>query len=222
VGRDLNALVRPVTVADLDAVAAIFAWYVEHTVTTFEETPRPVREWDELRVLLSDLGLPFLVAESDDGIAGYAYASPWRRKSGYRHTVENSVFVAHHLTGQGIGRLLLTELLSSCSASGARQVIAVIADSDDPASAALHAALGFTEAGRLAQVGYKHGRSIDTLLMQRWLPQQPRSPAQVECVADSASWAGVADSASWAGSSCAGFSSTGFRTALGLSPGCSR
>ena len=166
----LNARLRPVTTADLGAVAEIFGWYVQHTVTTFEETPRAVREWDELRVLLDGLGLPFLVAEADGGIAGYAYASPWRQKPAYRYTVEDSVFVAHDLTGKGTGRLLLGGLLSACSASGARQVIAVIADSDDPASTALHTAFGFAEAGRLEHVGYKHGRWIDTLLMQRSLP----------------------------------------------------
>jgi phosphinothricin acetyltransferase len=172
VGRaGLSALVRPVTTADLDAVSEIFAWYVQQTATTFEETPRPAREWDELHVLLSDLGLPFLVAAEADGrIAGYAYASPWRRKPAYRHTVEDSVFVAHDLIGRGNGRLLLGELLSACSASGARQVIAVIAETGDPASTALHAAFGFTGAGRLRHVGYKHGRWIDTLLMQRSLP----------------------------------------------------
>ena len=129
-----------------------------------------MREWDELRVLLDGLELPFLVAEADGEIAGYAYASPWRQKPAYRYTVEDSVFVAHDLTGRGTGRLLLGGLLSSCSASGARQVIAVIADGDDPASAALHAAFGFAEAGRLEHVGYKHGQWIDTLLMQRSLP----------------------------------------------------
>ncbi len=129
-----------------------------------------MREWDELRVLLDGLGLPFLVAEADGGIAGYAYASPWRQKPAYRYTVEDSVFVAHDLTGKGTGRLLLGGLLSACSASGARQVIAVIADSDDPASTALHTAFGFAEAGRLEHVGYKQRRWIDTLLMQRSLP----------------------------------------------------
>jgi len=165
----LNALLRPVTADDLGAVAEIFAWYVEHTVTTFEETPWAAREWDELRALLNRLSLPFLVAEAAGRIAGYAYAGPWRRKPAYRHTAEDSVFVAPDLTGQGIGRQLLGELLSSCSAGGARQVIALIADSGDQASTALHKALGFAEAGRLTRVGYKHGRWIDTVLMQRSL-----------------------------------------------------
>jgi L-amino acid N-acyltransferase YncA len=171
VGRaGLNVRLRPATTADLGAVAEIFGWYVQHTVTTFEETSPAVQEWDELRVLLDGLELPFLVAEADSGIAGYAYASPWRRKAAYRYTVEDSVFVAHDLAGRGTGRLLLGGLLSSCSARGARQVIAVIAGSDDPASTALHTAFGFVEAGRLEHVGYKHGRWINTLLMQRSLP----------------------------------------------------
>ena len=97
----LNVRLRPVTTADLGAVAEIFGWYVQHTVTTFEETPPAVQEWDELRVLLDGIELPFLVAEADSGIAGYAYASPWRRKPAYRYTVEDSVFVAHDLAGRG-------------------------------------------------------------------------------------------------------------------------
>ncbi len=166
----LNAVLRPVTVTDLDAVSEIFAWYVQHTVTTFEETPRCFREWAEIRTLLNDLGLPFLVAEEDGKLAGYAYASPWRRKPAYRYTVEDSVFVAAGLTGRGIGRLLLGGLVSSCASGGARQMIAVIADTGDQASAALHRAFGFTDAGRLRQVGYKRDQWIDTLLMQRSLP----------------------------------------------------
>ncbi len=166
----LNALLRPAATADLDAVAEIFAWYVKNTVTTFEEIPRAAGDWEEISALLDGLGLPFLVAEVDGVIAGYAYASPWRRKPAYRHTVEDSVFVERGQTGRGIGRQLLGGLLSSCSASGARQVIAVIADTGDQASAALHRAFGFTDAGRLRQVGCKHGRWIDTILMQRSLP----------------------------------------------------
>jgi L-amino acid N-acyltransferase YncA len=170
VGRArLKTVLRPVTAADVDAVSEIFAWYVQHTVTTFEETPRSILEWNELRVSLHGLGLPFLVAESDGKVAGYTYASPWRSKPGYRHTVEDSVFVAHGLTGRGIGRLLLGDLLTSCAASGIRQVIAVIADTEDEASTGLHRTFGFADAGRLTRVGYKHERWIDTLLMQRSL-----------------------------------------------------
>jgi phosphinothricin acetyltransferase len=134
---------------------------------TFEEKARTEREWAELFVRLKGLDLPFLVAESNGEIDGYGYASPWRGKPGYRHTVEDSVFVARGRAGRGIGRLLLTGLLDGCARSGVRQVIAVIADTGEPASAALHEALGFRAVGRLEAVGYSRGRWIDTLLMQR-------------------------------------------------------
>ena len=159
--------IRPVAPGDLAAVSAIFAYYVEHTVATFEETPRSLRDWDELAVRLHGLDLPFLVAESGGEVSGYAYASPWRSKPAYRHTAENSVFVAPGGTGRGLGRLLLGGVLDGCRRGRTRQLIAVIADTGDPASAALHEAFGFTVAGTLTAVGYKHGRWIDTMLMQR-------------------------------------------------------
>jgi L-amino acid N-acyltransferase YncA len=160
--------VRPVCPADLDQVAEIFGWYAVNSLATFEELPLPHSDWARRAGELAELGLPFLVAEADE-IAGYAYAGPWRRKPAYRLTVENSVYVAPGRTGSGIGRLLLTELLAKCTEAGVRQVIAVIADSGDPASVGLHLACGFTQVGRLAGVGFKQGRWIDTLLMQRAL-----------------------------------------------------
>jgi L-amino acid N-acyltransferase YncA len=161
--------VRPLTDADLDQVSEIFAWYAINSVATFAEGPRSDREWQDLRAILADRGLPFLVAESDGAIAGYAYASPWRSRPAYRHSVEDSVFVAPGRTGQGVGRALLTHLLAASAAAGARQMIAVIADTGDDASERLHARCGFRQAGHLSAVGYKHGRWIDTLLMQRSL-----------------------------------------------------
>jgi len=166
-GTSLTAVIRRLRPADIPPVSEIFGWYAQHTVVTFEESPRPGQEWAELSVLLADLGLPFLVAELDGSVAGYAYAGPWRRKPAYRHTVEDSVFVAPALTGRGIGRQLLSELLAACGTAGVRQMIAVIADTGDPASIGLHSAFGFTAAGRLKAVGYKHGRWVDTVLMQR-------------------------------------------------------
>jgi L-amino acid N-acyltransferase YncA len=148
-------------------VASIFGYYAENTVATFEQSPRPVRDWAELSVRLRGLDLPFLVADSGAEIAGYALLSPWRSKPACRHTAEDSVFVAPHATGRGLGRRLLGGVLDAAGRASVRQVIAVIADTGDPASAALHATLGFTLAGRLTAVGYKHGRWIDTLLMQR-------------------------------------------------------
>ena len=164
---DAQPTVRPATAGDLDAVAGIFAHYVTSSVFTFEEVPPTVAQWRQRLVALAENHLPFLVAEVDGTVAGYAYASPWRPKPAYRHTVEDSIFLAPGYQGKGLGRLLLDALLSACAAAGCRQVIAVIAGSGDPASVALHRACGFTEAGRLTQVGYKHGRWIDTVLLQR-------------------------------------------------------
>ena len=114
-------------------------------------------------------------------VCGFAYASPWRPKSAYRHTVEDTVYLSPGCTGRGIGSALLGTLLAGCAAAGARQVIAVIADTGSDASAALHRRFGFTQAGLLSGVGRKHGRWIDTLLMQKELMQkelESRGPAR--------------------------------------------
>lgn len=168
--NQLNGTVRPVTAADLTWVAEIFGWYAENSVATFEDSPRSMAWWREHAAELADLGLPFLVAEASGAIVGYAYAGPWRRKAAYRATAEDSVFISPAHTGQGIGHQLLARLLVACSEAGVRQLIAVIADSGSDASVRLHSSAGFTQAGRLREVGFKHGRWIDTVLMQRSLP----------------------------------------------------
>jgi L-amino acid N-acyltransferase YncA len=165
--RAADAVIRPVTADDLGEVAAIFGHYVTSSVVTFELTPPGVEHWRRLRNDLAARGLPFLVCERAGRVAGYAYAAPWRARPAYRHTVESTIYLAPDHTGQGLGRELLGALLRHCAQAGVEQVIAVIADSGIPASAALHRACGFTEAGRLRNVGRKHGRLIDTLLMQR-------------------------------------------------------
>ena len=173
----LNAIVRPAMPADLGQVSEIFGWYTLNSVATFEEAPRTAADWSRLAAELAELGLPFLVAEVGGAVAGYAYAAPWRHKPAYRATVEDSVFIAPGHTGRGIGRLLLTDLLTGCAAAGARQVIAVIADSGAEPSVGLHESCGFTHAGRLADVGYKHGQWIGTLLMQRAIGASGLRPA---------------------------------------------
>ncbi len=152
--------------ADLDAVARIYAHYVEHSVATFDLEAPDRAFWSAKVADLSDAGWPFLVAVADGEVTGFAYAAPWRAKPAYRQTVEDTIYLAAGATGRGIGRRLLTELLGRATANGARQVIAVIADGGDATSMALHRALGFAEAGRLRAVGFKHGRWLDTVLMQ--------------------------------------------------------
>jgi L-amino acid N-acyltransferase YncA len=163
----VDPVVDPATPADLERVADIFAHYVWNTAATFEETPPTVADWRRRLDDLAGLGLPFLVARTGGEVAGYAYASPWRRKPAYRHTVEDSVYLAAGRTGQGLGRALLGPLLTRCADAGLRQVIAVIADAGAEASVALHRSFGFVDAGRLTAVGHKHGAWIDTVLMQR-------------------------------------------------------
>jgi len=164
-----SAVVRAAVPADTTQVAAIFAHYVRTSVVTFEEVPPTAADWHQRLDELAGSNLPFLVAESDAALAGFAYASPWRPKPAYRHTVEDTVYLSPGHTGRGIGSALLGGLLARCADAGARQVIAVIADSGSDASAALHRRFGFGEAGRLTAVGRKHGRWIDTVLMQRGL-----------------------------------------------------
>ncbi len=164
------SVVRPAAPADADQVAAIFAHYVTTSVATFEEVPPTAADWRRRLGDLNGANLPFLVAEDSPGtVCGFAYASPWRPKPAYRHTVEDTVYLSPRHTGRGLGSALLGGLLAGCADAGARQVIAVIADTESDASAALHRRFGFTEAGRLAGVGHKHGRWIDTVLMQRAL-----------------------------------------------------
>ncbi|WP_214414114.1 GNAT family N-acetyltransferase [Sphaerisporangium fuscum] len=164
-----EATIRPARRDDLTAVAEIYAHYVAGTVITFEETPPTVADWGQRLDDLTRRGLPFLVAETAGEVAGYAYAGPWRPKPAYRYTVEDSIYLAPGRTGQGLGGALLEALLAGATAAGARQMIAVIADTGSDASAALHRRFGFSEAGRLADVGFKHDRWVDTLLMQRAL-----------------------------------------------------
>jgi phosphinothricin acetyltransferase len=165
-GQGDIAVIRPAAAGDLAAVAAIFAHYVTNSVVTFEVTAPTVEHWRHRHDDLAERGLPFLACESGGQVAGWAYAAPWRPKPAYRHTVEDAIYLAPGQTGRGLGRRLLTELKRQCAVAGMEQMIAVIADSGDPASAALHRACGFTEAGRLRNVGHKHGRVIDTVLFQ--------------------------------------------------------
>lgn len=164
--RATDTVIRPVRADDLDAVTGIFAHYVATSVVTFETTPPTVEYWRRSCDDLASRGLPFLVCERAGEVAGFAYAAPWRPKPAYRHTVECTIYLAPDHTGQGLGRRLLSALLEQCARAGAEQVIAVIADSGNPASEALHRSCGFSDAGRLRNVGRKHGRLIDTLLMQ--------------------------------------------------------
>ncbi|SAK61892.1 GCN5-related N-acetyltransferase [Caballeronia catudaia] len=162
-------LVRDAASGDFDAIARIYSHYVEHALATFEETAPSVDDMRARHAAIAAAGLPYVVAELDGAVAGYAYASAYRPRSAYRHTIEDSVYVADGYGGRGIGFALLTALIDRCERGPWRQMIAVIGDSGNAGSIALHARLGFEHVGVLRRVGFKHGRWVDTVLMQRAL-----------------------------------------------------
>ncbi|WP_167102513.1 GNAT family N-acetyltransferase [Amycolatopsis granulosa] len=165
-----SPIVKPVVSADLPSIAGIYAGYVRGSTATFELEPPDLAEWTRRRAAVTDAGLPFLAAEVDGRLAGYAYCSPWKPRPAYRYTAENSIYLAPWATGRGVGGVLLDALLHSCREAGLREVIAVIADPErNPASTALHRRRGFADAGVLRNVGHKHDRWLDTLLLQKSL-----------------------------------------------------
>lgn len=168
-------VIRPSQEDDLAAICAIYAHHVSYGLATFEEAPPDVAELGRRRAELLARGLPHLVAELDGVVVGYAYAGPYRPRPAYRHTVEDSVYLAPQHVRRGVGRALLAQLIDACTAAGYRQMVAVIGDSANAPSIGLHAALGFREAGLLRSVGFKLGRWVDTVLMQR-----PLGPGDAE------------------------------------------
>ncbi|BBK42510.1 N-acetyltransferase [Allostella vacuolata] len=161
--------VRDAGAEDIPAIAAIYAHHVLHGLASFEETPPSVEEMARRHAEIAGRGYPYIVAVLDGQVAGYSYAGPYRPRPAYRHSVENSVYLAPGRQRAGIGTALLAELIRRCEAAGFRQMVAVIGDSANLASIALHAKLGFRRAGLLTAIGYKHGRWVDSVLMQRAL-----------------------------------------------------
>lgn len=159
--------VRPATPEDLPAIQAIYAHHVANGLGSFEEEAPSVQE---LRRRYDDVvgqSFPYLAAELGDQIAGYGYCSLYRTRSAYRYALEDSVYVRHDMAGRGIGKAILAELIARCEALGCRQIIAVIGDSANAASIGLHASQGFLKVGTLRSVGFKFGRWVDSIFMQR-------------------------------------------------------
>jgi phosphinothricin acetyltransferase len=151
------------------AVRDIYAHYVLHSLATFEETPPTLEDMLARRRSSVDLGLPYLVAEADREILGFAYAALYRARPAYRFTIEDAVYVADGLSGQGTGSALLGEMIAACERGPWRQMIAIVGDSANSGSIALHRRFGFALAGTLRAVGYKFDRWVDTPIMQRAL-----------------------------------------------------
>lgn len=164
---------------DLPAIHVIYEHHVRTGLGSFEEVPPDIEEMRRRRAIILADRLPYLVAEIDGRIAGYAYAGRYRPRSAYRFSVEDSIYVAPDASRRGVGKALLAELIERCTRDGYRQMIAVIGDSANHGSIGLHEAAGFTQAALLAAIGFKFGRWVDSVMMQRPLgPGQTTLPAR--------------------------------------------
>ena len=152
---------------DLPAIHSIYAHHVLHGMASFEEEPPSLEELGRRYRDVVERGLPYLVAEYGAEVAGYGYCAPYRARSAYRHALEDSIYIRHDMAGRGIGKRLLDELVKRCEGLGYRQIIAVIGDSGNAASIGVHAACGFLRVGTLRSVGFKFGRWVDSVFMQR-------------------------------------------------------
>jgi phosphinothricin acetyltransferase len=168
--------IRAAQPPDLEAVRDIYAFHVLNGLASFEEEPPPLaeirRRYDEVRAL----ALPYLVAEEAGEVLGYAYCALYRARSAYRYSLEDSVYIRDGRQGRGLGKALLAALVARCAALDYRQMIAVIGDSGNAASIRLHASLGFLRVGTLRSAGYKFGRWVDSILMQRPLGPGDMTP----------------------------------------------
>ncbi|QND54251.1 N-acetyltransferase [Phyllobacterium sp. 628] len=163
--------IRPAQDGDMAAVQEIYAYHVLNGIASFEEQAPSLDEMRARRAAVLAAGLPYLVAEMNDDVVGYAYATLYRPRPAYRFTVEDSVYIANGLSGYGIGSALLGELIRHCEAGPWRQMVAIIGNSGNTGSLKLHGRLGFENIGTLRSAGFKFGQWVDTVLMQRPLGQ---------------------------------------------------
>ena len=166
---DAEVIVRDTEDADMPTIQAIYAHEVLHGLVSFEEVPPTINELLARRAEILKLSLPYLTAELSGRVVGYGYAAPFRPRPAYRYTIEDSVYVAEGMQGHGIGQALLSALIGRCETGPWRQMIAVIGDSGNAGSIALHHKLGFRHVGTLDATGFKFDRWVDTVLMQRAL-----------------------------------------------------
>jgi L-amino acid N-acyltransferase YncA len=168
--RPLSVSLRAAEAKDCFAICEIYNFYIQNSVVTFDEQTMELTQWEEKLAYLDKQKLPFIVAESDSGeILGFAYVAPWRQKSAYRTTVEDSIYLRAAATGKRVGTKLLEELLDLSKKAGIKEVVAVISDSGAESSVRLHERFGFKKQGHLAKVGFKFDRWLGTILMQKSL-----------------------------------------------------
>ncbi len=168
--------IRAAAPADIAAITRIYAHAVEHGTASFETEPPAAAEMARRQQKLLEKDYPYLVAEAAGAVAGYAYAGPYRDRRAYDWCVEDSIYVAPEFHRKGIGRLLLTRLIAEAERRDFRQMLGVIGDSANTASVAVHAAVGFRHIGTFQSIGFKHGRWLDTVLMQRTLGSADTAP----------------------------------------------
>jgi L-amino acid N-acyltransferase YncA len=165
-----DVTIRPAQDADVPALHAIYAHHVQTTVATFEEVAPTVEEMARRLRMVQSAGLPYLVAQLEGRVAGYAYASPFRARSAYRFMIEDSIYVEPGIVGRGVGRAVLTALIDRCTMLGYRQMVAVTGiTGENNRSTQLHEKLGFERVARLRSVGFKHNRWVDIVMLQRAL-----------------------------------------------------
>jgi L-amino acid N-acyltransferase YncA len=172
----MTLAIRLATPADIPAITRIYAHAVDHGTASFELMPPDEAEMTRRMNELLARKFPYLTAELDGAVAGYAYAAPYRERPAYRFTVENSVYVAPDMHRRGVGKALLEALIETCTEGGFRLMIAVIGDSKQIASIGVHEATGFKHVGVFENVGYKFDRWLDTVLMQRALGPGATTP----------------------------------------------
>ncbi len=165
----MTLVIRKATLDDVAAITAIYGNSVLHETASWELTPPDASEMGRRMQALVEQSYPYFVATVDGQVAGYSYASSHRPRPGYRFTVEDSVYIGNAYQRRGIARQLVTAVIDACTAQGFRQMLAVIGDSENLASIALHRSQGFTQVGLLTHIGFKQGRWLDGVLMQRAL-----------------------------------------------------
>jgi L-amino acid N-acyltransferase YncA len=178
-----DVVIRPSGEGDVAEISEIYRYHVLRGLASFEEIPPDPDELASRRRDILARGLPYLVAERSGRVLGYCYAAPYRMRSAYRFTVEDSIYIDNAEVGRGLGRALLATVLDRCAELGYRQMVAVIGGSDTWPSIRLHAALGFARIGVLPAVGFKFGNWVDIVLMQRALgPGATTAPAEIRSI----------------------------------------
>ncbi len=171
-------VIRDVEDGDMAAIREIYALQVLHGVSSWEEEPPSLADMISRRNAVVKAGYPYRVAIRDARVTGYAYASSYRPRPGYRYTVENSVYVAEHAQRSGIGKLLLEDLIEVCTKMNFRQMIAVVGDSDNAMSIDFHVKMGFRKIGVIKSIGFKFGRWLDSVVMQLPLGDGDNTPPE--------------------------------------------